>query len=61
MYSKNMQNFVGVVLIAVAAISSSIFAGGSIMVYNNSLYAVNVVVTINKTVNFCFGTYFYNR
>jgi len=45
MYSKNIQNVVGVIVIAVAAISSSIFADGSIMVYNNSLYKVNVVVT----------------
>ena len=45
MYSKNMQNVVGVILIAVVAITSSTFADGSIMVYNNSLYTVNVVVT----------------
>ena len=50
MYSKNIQNIVGMILIAIAAISSSVFAsasttGGSIMVYNNSLYKIKVIVT----------------
>jgi hypothetical protein len=45
MYSKNTQNIVGAILIAVVAISSSIFAGGSILVYNNSFYNINFVVT----------------
>jgi hypothetical protein len=46
MYSKNLQNFIATILIAVTAIGSSVFAsGGSIMVYNNSLYKINVIVT----------------
>lgn len=45
MYSKSIQNIVGTILIAIVAISSSIFAGGSINVYNNSYYKVKFVVT----------------
>lgn len=49
MYSKNIHNMVGTILIAVVAISSSIFAGGSISVYNYSYYKVNFVVTTQNT------------
>ncbi len=44
MYSKNIHNIITTILVAVA-VTSSIFADGSIMVYNNSLYSLNFVVT----------------
>ena len=42
---KNMQNIIGKILIVFVAASSSLYAGGSILVYNNSFYKVNFVVT----------------
>ncbi len=43
MFFKNIQKIVGAIIII--TISSPIFADGSIVVYNNSLYKVNLVVT----------------
>jgi len=43
MFFKKIQNIIG--LIVIVTNSLPVFAGGSIVIYNNSLYKVNLVVT----------------
>ncbi|MDP3788444.1 MAG: hypothetical protein Q8Q60_03985 [Candidatus Chromulinivorax sp.] len=49
---KNIQNIIGIMFIVVVVIPLSVFADGSILVYNNSLYKLNFVVTTESAIPF---------